>query len=124
MLFRLMLVRFVPLLSLGFLKERAHIKRAVIILLIFYIAGFLTAAGKVIAQKQWLSLLYVPLSMFPQYICYGFAAWMLVRCIWQAWSERVWKRIYLFALLNVLSGIFMERYWNSKILQIFFENFK
>ena len=54
----------------------------------------------------------------------GFAMWILMRCIWHCWSERVWKRIHFVSLITILSGVFAERYINAKVLQIFFGIFK
>ena len=124
MLLRLMIVRLCPFAALCFCRERKQMKRAVMMLMILYAIGFLIATGKIVTEEKWLSLLYVPLSMFPHYICYGIAAWMLARCIWYAWSMRVWKRIRSLAVISVLAGIFAENYWNPKILQFFFEIFK
>lgn len=124
MLIRLLIIRFCPFAVLRMLKEKKKVKKAVIGILMVYMVGFLMAAGKIAVEKQWLSILYVPLSMLPHYICYGVAVWMIIRCIWKAWSERVWRRIHLISLLFVLMGVLMENYLNPKILQIFFEIFK
>lgn len=124
MLLWLIMIRLSPFVILGFLKERKQIKQAVIILGTCYVVGILIATAKIIAEEKWLAIIYVPISMFPHYICYGFALRILIRCIWYAWSERVWKRIHSFALMSVLAGVFAEKYFNDKILQFFFEIFK
>lgn len=124
MLLWLLMIRFCPFVILGFLKERKQIKQAVIILGTGYVVGILIATVKIIVEEKWLAVIYVPLSMFPHYICYGFALKILIRCLWYAWSERVWKRIHALALMCVFAGVFMEKYLNDRILQIFFKIFK
>ena len=124
MLFQLLVLRFLPVLFLAFLKERRQIKRILIVIAGIYVVSFAAAVWEVIVQFQWMGILVVPLLMFPQYLCYGFAGWILVRCLWHAWSARVWKRIICVSLISVLVGVFLENYWNPKILQIFFGIFK
>lgn len=124
MLLRLLLFRLGPLIALRFCKDRKQIKLAVAMLLISYSACFSIAAWKLFSQEHWKGILYLPISMFPHYICYAFAIWVLLRCIWSAWSERVWKRIYIISSISVILGILAENYWNPKVLQFFFEIFK
>ncbi len=119
MLFRLLLFRLCPLLILRFLEERKRIKIAMIGLLVIYGIVFVIAVGDMISVYHWWSLLYIPMAMFPHYICYGFAIWILIRCIWHAWSERVWKRIYFLTIVSTILGILMEYYWSPQILQFF-----
>lgn len=120
MLLRLVLLRMAPLLSLRFCKNRKQIKLMVNSLLICYGLCFLIAVWKLFSQEKWMGIIYLPLALFPHYICYGFAVWMLLRCILGAWSERVWKRIYNLSLISTALGILAEYYWNPKILQFFF----
>lgn len=124
MLFRLLLFRLSPVILLRFCRDRKQIKIAVHIILAIYGLCLLIAMWKIFTQKKWLGILYLPLSMFPHYLCYGFAIWMLIRCIWSAWSDRVWKRIYNLSVMSVMVGILTENYINPKILQFFFEIFK
>lgn len=124
MLFRLLLFRLGPFIGLHFCKERKQMKLAVRLLLLCYGVCLIIAVWKIVSEKKWLGILYVPISMFPHYIFYGFAIWILVRCIWSAWSERVWRRIYQISLLCIILGILTENYWNPKILHFFFEIFK
>lgn len=124
MLLRLVLLRMAPLLSLRFCKNREQIKLMVNGLLICYGLCFLIAVWKLFSQEKWMGIIYLPLALFPHYICYGFAIWMLLRCILGAWSERVWKRIYHLSLISTALGILAENYWNPKILQFFFEILK
>lgn len=124
MLFKLLIFRFLPLIFLAFLKERRQIQKMMIAMLGVYIISFLAAVWNVIVQFQWLGVLSIPLLMFPQYLCYGFAGWILARCLWFSWSTRVWKRIVLVSMISVLAGVCFENYWNPKILQFFFEIFK
>ena len=124
MLFHLMITRVCPVVVLYFMKNRKQIKRAIIILSLFYVFMMLLAIGKIVIEEKWLGIICVPLSLFPQYLFYGFAIWSLIRCIWYSWSERVWRRVYLFSLIMIFLGIFSEIYVNSKILRIFFKLFK
>lgn len=124
MLFYLILTRFCPIAAIGFLKTKRQMKIAVLSVVACYGLSLLAAAGKIIVEKKWLAILYIPFSMFPHYVCYGFAMWILMRCIWHCWSERVWKRIHFVSLITILSGVFAERYINAKVLQIFFGIFK
>ena len=124
MLLRLIIFRLFPLTSLRFCKEKKQMKLAVMIILVCYCVSFFAVAAKMISEKYWLGILYVPLSMFPHYLFYGFSLVILMRCIWHAWSERVWKRIYSLAQISVILGILTETYINPKILQFFFGIFK
>ncbi len=121
MLLRLILLRMSPLISLRFCKNREQIKRAVWFLLICYGLCLLLAVWKLFSQEKWMGIIYLPLALFPHYLCYGFAIWMILRCILGAWSERVWKRIFSLSILSIALGILSENYWNPKILQFFFE---
>ncbi len=124
MLFRLIVFRLLPFVLLRFCKDRRQLKLAVGFILAAYFLCFLIAAWGIFSQKQWLGIIYLPLSMLPHYICYAFGIWMLLRCIFSAWSERVWKRIYCLTLLCIVLGILLENYINPYILQIFFKIFK
>ena len=124
MLFQLLILRFTPVLFLAFLKERRQIKKILIVIAGLYMISFIAAVWEVVIQFQWMGILVIPLLMFPQFLCYGFAGWILARCLWHAWSVRVWKRIVFVSMISVLAGVFLENYWNPKILQFFFEIFK
>ena len=124
MLFSMIITRFCPVAVLGFLKDRKQMKCAMVLIFTGYAAMLIAAIGKVVVEEKWLGIFLIPLSMFPQYFCYGFAIWILIRCIWHSWSERVWRRVHIVALSIILLGIFLEKYVNAKILQIFFNFFK
>ena len=124
MLLRLIIFRLGPLISLHFCKDRKQIKVNFAVMGIIYVLCFLIAAWRIFGQKKWMGIIYLPISMFPHYLCYGFAIWLLIRCLWSAWSARVWKRIYGIAIICVIFGILAENYWNPQILQFFFEIFK
>ena len=124
MLLKLLLLRFCPMAMLGFIKDKNQIKKAIYILCSLYGIGFFAALMQIIKSESLYSIICIPLAVFPHYICYVFAMFLFIRCIWHAWSKRVWKRIYLIALISILLGVFMECYWNPKILQIFFNFFK
>ena len=124
MLLQLFIARVCPVAALGFLKERKQLKLFMAVVLIGYILSLIVAVVKLISMEKWLAILFVPLSMFPHYICYGFAMVILVRCIWKSWSERVWKRIYFFSIVIIMAGVLLEKYINIQILQIFFNFFK
>lgn len=124
MLLRLLILRIGPLIFLRFCKDRGQMKLAVVSLLICYGLCFLIAIRSLFVQVKWMAVIYLPLALFPHYICYGFAVWMLLRCILGAWSERVWKRIYHLSLISTALGIMAETYWNPRILQFFFNIFQ
>lgn len=124
MLFRLLLFRFLPLIFLAFMKDRRLIQKIMIAILGIYMIGFIAAVWDVIARFQWVGVLSIPLLMLPHYLCYGFAGWIMARCLWFSWSNRVWKRISLVSMISILVGVYLEAYWNPKILQIFFKIFK
>ena len=117
MLFKLFVLRLAPLLCLGFCKKRNRIQIAILLFLICYGGIFVTAVWEIFSQEHWKGLIYLPVSMFPQYLFYGFVVWMILRCILHAWSDRVWKRIYKVAVVMVTIGILTEKYWNPLILE-------
>ena len=123
MLFKLFVLRLAPLMCLGFCKKRKQIKIALLLFLVCYGGIAAAAIWKIFSQEHWKGALYLPVSMFPQYLFYGFAVWMILRCLLHAWSERVWKRIYKVAIVVVTIGVLTEKYWNSlvlaNVLQIF-----
>ena len=124
MLLKLVILRLVPICMLGLLKDRYQIKLMTGGLSVLYAVGFVMSAWKIVTQEKWLGILILLVSLFPHYICYIFALWIMLRCIWQAWSERVWKRVYILSIFSVLLGVLSENYMNTKILQIFFKIFK
>lgn len=120
----LIITRVCPFAALHFMKNRKQIKRAIVILLLFYVLMIMIAIGKIVIEEKWLGIICIPLLLFPQYLFYGFAIWSLIRCIWHSWSERVWRRVHCFSLIIIFLGIFTEIFINTKILQIFFKIFK
>ena len=123
MIFRLFMLRMIPLLCLGFCKKRNKIKTAIILFLLCYAGLFAAAVWNLFLQKHWKGMFYLPLSVFPQWLFYGFAVWMILRCVLHAWSERVWKRIYKVSVVVTIFGVLTEFYWNpwflEKILKFF-----
>ena len=124
MLLKLFLLRLGPILAIGFSKKQKQIKKGLMLFLIFYLLLLIISVGKVLVEKQWGGLLYFFAAIFPHYLFYGFAIWMLVRCIWQMWSQRVWRRIYYLSIFSTIFGIITENYINPQILQFFFKIFK
>lgn len=124
MLFRLILFRLGPIALLQFSNDKSKLKIAVGMLALCYALCMMIAGLKLFREKSWLILLYMPLAMFPHYICYIFAFWILTRCIWSVWSKRVWNRIYFLSVVCVLAGVLMEAYLNPMILQFFYKIFK
>ena len=124
MLLKLMIIRLIPICVLGFLRERYQIKMITGGISVLYAICFLTTVWKIFTQEKWLGILILPISMFPHYICYIFSLWIMLRCIWHAWSERVWKRVYILSIFSVFLGVLSENYINTKILQLFFKIFK
>ena len=118
MLFFLLLVRLLPVTLLGMCKSQKRIKMMYLLLMLLNVSGVLIASASVVIQEHVRSFLYIPCAMFPHYICYVFSVCILARCIWHAWSQRVWKRIHLLSQAAILFGIFLELCWNPKILQI------
>jgi len=124
MLFQLFVFRFLPVTCLAFLKDRRQIQKISFVVMIIYIVCFCLAGWSLIAKYRWLGLLCIPLSMFPHYLFYGFAGWIVVRCLWFSWSKRVWKRILFVSMLSVFVGMLLENYWSPNILEIFFKFLK
>lgn len=118
MLVKLLLLRMVPILSLAFCKKRNQKKLVVCILLFFYLAGLLIVFWKLLDKEGGTAVFLIIAALFPQYLCYGFIAWMLLRCLFQSWSERVWKRIYGLCVAGTGAGILAETYFNPMILQM------
>ena len=124
MLLKIIFIRLVPVLCLGYLKDQKYRKRTVILLCLIYCMVFVLASARILEQKGWNGIWYLLLSMFPQGIFYVGSIWLILQCLWKMWSERVWKRIYYLAIIGEILGIFTENYINPQILQIFFKNFK
>lgn len=124
MLLKLVILRLVPICMLGLLKDRYQIKLMTGGVSVLYAVGLVMSAWKIVIQEKWLGILILPVSLFPHYICYIFSLWIMLRCIWHAWSERVWKRVYILSIFSILLGVLSENYINTKILQIFFKIFK
>lgn len=124
MLLKLILLRLGPLVAIGFSKKQKKIKRVLIIFAIWYLLLLIISIWRILEQEQLKGLLYLPVAVFPHYLFYGIATWMLVRCILQMWSERVWKRIYYLSFFSTIFGIISENYINPQILRFFFEIFK
>ncbi len=122
-IFRLFMLRMIPLLFLGFCKKRNKIKSAIVLFLICYAGLFAAAVWNLFLQKHWKGMFYLPLSVFPQWLFYGFAVWMILRCVLHAWSERVWKRIYKVSVVVTIFGVLTEFYWNPWILEKILINF-
>lgn len=119
MLMRLFLLRLGPFVCLHFCRDRKKTRNVFLVIAFIYSLLFGVAVWKIFSQEQWKGIVYLPISLLPHYLCYGFAVWLLIRCIWSAWSERVWKRIYGIAMISVIAGIYLENYWNPRILQFF-----
>ena len=124
MLLKIIFIRLVPILCLGYLKDQKHRKRAAGLLCLIYCEVFVLASTRILEQKGWNGIWYLLLSMFPQGIFYMGSVWLILQCLWNMWSQRVWKRIYYLSIFVVILGIFTENYINPQILQIFFKNFK
>lgn len=118
MLVKLLLFRLGPILVLKFCKRRDQIKLAGLVEILGYAVCFLTAAWKVFCEEKWKGIFWVLGALFPHSLCYGFAGWLLLRCIWNVWSVRVWNRICLTAIGVTMFGILMEMYWNPVILSL------
>ena len=124
MLFRLVLVRMLPMIMLKLGRDRNYLKKMVILIGIIYMIFFVAAVWEILAQKGWLGIFLVPVSLFPHFVLYGFGMWMILRCVYREWSDRVWKRIYFLTILCIGLGILAENYINPHLLQIVFKIFK
>lgn len=122
MLFRLILFRLGPLAMLKLFKERNKLKLVLYLFLVLFALVYFAAVLRIFYQEQWGSIWLLIVSMFPQCFFYGFAGWMILRCVRSAWSKRVWRRIYTLSFLCVLCGILAELYINPLILKIFVKN--
>lgn len=123
MLVRLMVYRLLPVAILGFCRNKKNLKLTAFVTLTGCLLCFLAAVWKIFQQQQWWGLVVLPLAMFPHAICYLFAIWIILRCIWNTWSERVWKRIFYLSIFSIFVGVLLEIYVNSYILQLFLKNF-
>lgn len=119
MLLKLLIIRLLPFLSLKVCKDRKSIKMVLIVGSVIYAVLFMLAAWRIIGMESWRGIVYLLLSMFPHYLCYGFGLWLLLRCVWNAWSDRVWKRIGRIAFVAVSVGVLLENYWNPEVLRFF-----
>ena len=123
MLIRLLFLRGIPLLLLGYGKSRRQKKIILILVLILCGVGVYVVGSTLIQLRGAEGLVYVPVAMFPHALFYGFAVWSIGRCLWKSWSERVWKRIYILSWMLFFVGILLESYINPYILRFFFGNF-
>lgn len=119
MLFRLFLFRLLPIAGLHMVKKRSKLKRALVFILILYVLGIVFLEYELWKENGWSGIALLLPALFPQYLFYGFAGWLLLRCILYAWSERVWNRIYILSILSVILGILTEKYWNPAVLTFF-----
>lgn len=117
MLVKLLLFRLCPVVCLKLCKKRKQIKLTGVLEILCYAVCFLSAVWKIFYEEKWKGILWVLGSLFPHSLCYGFAVWLIWRCLWNVWSVRVWNRIYLAAIWAVMVGILMELYWNPAVLR-------
>ena len=123
MLFRLILFRMGPMVLMQFCKERKCLKGMLALIFFIYAVCFVHSVSMIFASEKWKALLLVPFSMVPQFFFYGFAGWILFRCVFEEWSQRVWKRIYRLSCFSVFIGFMTEFYINPQILKFFVKNF-
>lgn len=124
MLFRLVLFRLGPWVCLARCKKKRDVKMILLATAAVYLTGFIISVRVLFEQERWRGTLGVLFASFPHYLCYIFAGYLVARCVWNAWSERVWKRIRILAFLLIIIGILFENYLNSRILQFFYNFFK
>ncbi len=116
MLFRMILLRLCPVILLRICKNRKSLKVSVLTLLLVYLMAGIFSALYLWGKEQWKFLMIFPVAMFPQYLCYLFVAWILLRCALSPWSSRVWSRIYKLSVLLTLLGVYLEYTVNPVIL--------
>mgnify|MGYP003295580287 CR=1 FL=1 len=119
MLFRFILLRIGPMMILYLLKDRKKLKLAAYGGVMCWGISLIVAILEIFKQEHWKSIFLLLLSMFPQYLFYVFAYWLIIRCVRSAWSKRVWYRIFFVSFACVLCGIFVETYINPMILEFF-----
>ena len=124
MLLKLLLIRIVPFAALGLCKEREQVRRTLYALLVGNLTLFCVASWVVLQKQSGIGLILIFLGWVPQAVFYLFGAWMMVRCVREAWSKRVWNRIYWLTMFVFFLGALLENYVNPYILQIFFKIFK
>lgn len=124
MLFRLLLFRLAPWVGLIRCKKARDVKLVLLVTATVYFIAFIISVRELFVREQWKGILQVLLALLPHYLCYIFAGYLLARCIWSAWSDRVWERIRGLAFVLTIWGIFIENYWNLKILQFFCDFFQ
>ena len=118
MLFRMILFRLGPVILLRVCKDRKSLKVAVVTLLLVYLIAGILSILYLWGKEQWKLLIIVPVAMFPQFLCYLFVAWVLLRCALSPWSSRVWRRIYRLSVLITLFGVYLEYTINPIFLKI------
>lgn len=122
MLLRLFVFRMGPLALLHLCRERRKIKRMLIVLFCVYAICLVRSVFALFEMEKWNVFFYLPLAAMPQFFLYGFAGWLLFRCVFEEWSERVWKRIYGVSCVVTFLGILVEIYINPQILNFFVKN--
>lgn len=118
MLFRILLLRMCPIILLKFCKNRRSLKIGVAAILIVYIIAGVVTLFYLWKIERWKILWLVPAAMFPQYVCYLFVIWCLLRCAWSPWSSRVWNRIFCLSVVIVSIGVYLEYTINPMILSV------
>lgn len=119
MLLQIMMIRLAPFFVLKLCRDRRMLKLSCVVMVLVFAGLFLFAAAAVMRREGIAGILYVFAGIFPHGVCYMFALWMISRCVWKEWSQRVWRRIRKVAFACVLLGIVMESYLNPKVLQFF-----
>ena len=124
MLFQLFVVRMGPLIFLRVCKERKRIKFFLILLILIYGVALAGSFLEIKMKTFWNAIWLMMISMFPHYLIYGFSAWLIIRCIWNAWSERVWNRIFALSIFLTTVGILCEKYINPSFVRFFLKILK
>lgn len=120
MLIKLYFIRLFPMILLWKCKDIKKLRALLLVLLVGYGCCFATVGWELFCREHWMFLGYLIIAMFPQYLCYGFSMWLLMRCVWNPWSWRVWRRIFRISLIITVIGIYAEYYVNTWVLELFF----
>ena len=123
MLLKILLLRLIPIIFVGRIKERKRMKWTITAMFMMFLILGVFSFLEIIKQKYWSGVLYFILSMFPHSFLYLMAYGLMSRCAWKMWSKRVWKRVYFVAIILIIVGILSEMYVNPQILRILLKNF-
>lgn len=113
---KLIIFRMIPVAGFIFCRNYQKKKRYSLWLGAVIFTSFTLSLLYFYEKKQLLGMGIFLLALLPQWLAYGFALFLIYRCIWQCWSVRVWDRIYKIALIFLIFGMILEKYCNPWVI--------